>query len=328
MRKVAIVALAFLLTEVLAAQETPLWTVEGPVLTPGPEGSFDEIAVKDPSVVFFNKRWHVFYTARSKDGYTTGYIAAPTLQGLSSAPRHPLPQLKGTSDSYACAPQVFYFKPRGLWYLVLQTRDSNYQPAFTTTKDLENPAAWQPLQPLLIKDEEAKWIDFWVICDKTTAYLFYTRDHREVVVRSTAIENFPAGWSPGQTVFSGIHEAAHVYKLQGREEYRMLYELEDKGLRRFGMARAKHLAGPWEELTDRFACGEQLVFPKGLTAWTDRVSHGEFLRTGFDQHLEIDPENAPLLFQGLSKEESEGPYPMLPWKLGLLERPRAPGVSP
>ena len=67
-----------------------------PVLSAGPNGTFDEIAVKDPSVVYHEGAWHVFYTARGNAAAcSTGYVSAPTLAGLRSAPRHELAAIKG-----------------------------------------------------------------------------------------------------------------------------------------------------------------------------------------------------------------------------------------
>ena len=73
-----------------AENDNNQWSVDSLVLLPGPKGSFDEVAVKDPTVVFYEGTWHVFYTARSKEEYTTGYVSAETLAGLQKAPRHEL----------------------------------------------------------------------------------------------------------------------------------------------------------------------------------------------------------------------------------------------
>ena len=106
-----------------AENDNNQWLVDSLVMLPGPEGSFDEVAVKDPSVVFYDGKWHVFYTARSKEEYTTGYVSAETLAGLQTAPRHELKMIRG-KKRYACAPQVFYYEPQRKWYLIFQTLDS------------------------------------------------------------------------------------------------------------------------------------------------------------------------------------------------------------
>jgi predicted GH43/DUF377 family glycosyl hydrolase len=72
------------------------WQISDPILSPGLKDSFDEVAVKDPSIVFFEGMWHLFYTARSKTEYTTGYVSARELAGLQSAPRHELDMIRGT----------------------------------------------------------------------------------------------------------------------------------------------------------------------------------------------------------------------------------------
>jgi len=77
------------------------WRLEGPVFLPGPAGAFDEVAVKDPSVLFFEGRWHVFYTARGRGEYATGYVAAASLEQLPVAPRHELTTIRGRGSRYA-----------------------------------------------------------------------------------------------------------------------------------------------------------------------------------------------------------------------------------
>lgn len=317
-------AFAFV-ASICVTTEGASWQASGVTLSPGETGTFDETAVKDPSVVFFEGRWHVFYTARGRDDYATGYVSPPRLDTLNTAPRHELKQIRGRSSRYACAPQVFLFEPQGLWYLICQTRDANYLPVYSTSKTISEPDAWSSPQTLLQKDEDAKWIDFWVICDEDTAYLFYTRNHREVVVRTTSLDAFPGGWSDGRVVFDGVHEAVHVYKVLGRDEYRMIYELNGQGVRSFGLARASRLAGPWEKVTDEYAAGTQLSFEQGVAHWTDMVSHGEMIRAGCDQRLEYDASNPVMLIQGRRDNAGDTPYPDLSWSLGLIRREAAGG---
>jgi hypothetical protein len=54
--------------------------------------------------------------------------------------------------------------------------------------------------------------------------------------------------------------------------------------------------------------------------WTDSFSHGELLRVGYDERLEVDPANLRLLFQGVTDERMQGKvYGQIPWQLGILE---------
>jgi hypothetical protein len=298
---------------------THRWEISAPTLCPGPQGAFDEVAVKDPSIVFYDGNWHLFYTARNREEYTTGYVTAGSLADLPAAKRHELKTIRGKSR-YGCAPQVFFFEPQKKWYLIFQNQDSNYQPAFSTTSKIAEPKTWSTPQALISKDTNAKWIDFWVICDSARAFLFYTQGHDAVMVRSTRLESFPTGWSASRKVLDNVHEAVHVYKVKGRREYHMIYELNRDGRRSFGQAVAAHLEGPWTKVTDRYAIGEQLRVVGHVHRWTDMVSHGEVLRCGFNQQLEYEPSGCRWLIQGITKRESNAPYATLPWKLGILTR--------
>lgn len=316
-------SLAFLLlTSAIASagnRHENTWKVSNPILSPGAQGSFDEVSVKDPSVVFYEGKWHVFYTAGGKTEFTTGYVSAEQLTDLQSAQRHELKMIRGKTR-YGCAPQILYYEPQQKWYLIFQNLDSNYQPVFSTTTTISRPDSWSDPAPLITKDTKRKWIDFWVICDEEKAYLFYTEGHNGVMVRSTSLEAFPEGWGKSKKVYDDIHEAAHVYKAKDSREYHMIYELNHGGIRSFGLARASHLEGPWEKVTDCYATGDQLRFDKGTAKWTEMVSHGEVLRSGYNQKLEYDPRNCSWIIQGILNNDNKGPYPSLPYKLGIITK--------
>ncbi len=320
------VVLAVAMAAATAAVGSRQWSVGPVLLHPGANGNFDSVAVKDPSIVRYRGVWHLFYTARDRTEYSLGYITASRLEGFDAAPRHALEQLRGVKSRYAAAPQIFYFEPQKKWYLIFQTADSNYQPVYSTSASIGDPASWSAPRPLVEKHEGGKWIDFWVLCDERQAYLFYTREHREMMMMTARLDSFPSGFSSPRVVFSPVHEAAHVYAVQGsRPLYVMLYEKQQDGLRRFGLARATSPAGPWTVAEASFASGGQLVYLPGRERWTDEVSHGELLRAGYDQRLEISPDQWEFLVQGMPAAEHRGDYPLLPWRLGLL---RSPGGVP
>ncbi len=58
------------------------WILSNPLLYPGEKGSFDEVAVKDPSIVFYEGSWHLFFTARSAKQYTIGHASVDKLTEL------------------------------------------------------------------------------------------------------------------------------------------------------------------------------------------------------------------------------------------------------
>jgi len=138
------------------------WEIGKPIFEKGAKGSFDEVSVKDPSLIFAESGWHLFYTARGNSEYTTAYVSAKDLNVLNTAPRFELKQIRGKTR-YGCAPQVFYFEPQKKWYLIYQNRDSNYQPVFSTNTEISKPELWTTYQNLIQKDSKKKWIDFWVI---------------------------------------------------------------------------------------------------------------------------------------------------------------------
>lgn len=306
--------------EVDSASKPPTWAQ--PVFSFGPEGSFDETAVKDPSIVYADGHWHLFYTARGRGDYSLGYARSSSLDSLRFAERQQLSTLTGAKSTYAAAPQAFYFSPDSLWYLIFQTRDANYQPAYATSPTIGDPESWSEPRPLLLKDDPIKWIDFWVICDADSAFLFYTSHHAVVMLRSTTMDLFPAGWSRPRVVFSGVHEAVHVYRAADSDRFDMIYELNRDGIRSFGLASAPRLSGPWSRRTDAYVTGDQL--PLLARSWTDMASHGEALRRTADERLVYDAERPLWLIQGLSLDAVGGPYEELRWQIGVIE---APSVS-
>ena len=54
--------------------------------------------------------------------------------------------------------------------------------------------------------------------------------------------------------------------------------------------------------------------------WAQSISHGELIRAGFDEQMEIDTDHLQFLFQGARDDQMRGvPYGQIPWRLGLLE---------
>ena len=84
---------------------------------------------------------------------------------------------------------------------------------------------------------------------------------------------------------------------------------------------ADTLAGKWTELAataDKpFAGGINVKVP--ASGWTDSISHGELIRSGYDERLEVDADNLRFLFQGLADKHWGNKYGRLGWRLGLLE---------
>jgi hypothetical protein len=300
------------------------WTLSPPLISPADRPADPCHAIKDPSVVFHAGKWHVFATIRSKiRTHQIEYMSFADWPKANDAPRHVLT----VTDGYFCAPQVFFFTPHRKWYLIYQITDParkpRLQPAFSTSTDVADPKSWSKPTLLFEKDPEGVtgWIDFWVICDDTHARLFFTSLDGRMWRADTGRTDFPHGWGKPQVVLrADIFEAGHTYKVKGRDSYFTFVEAQAGDRRYFKAYGADRLDGGWKPLADTRDAPFAGVANIGKDPWTASVSHGELLRTGTDERLEIDPENVRLLFQGVSDADRKGKkYGDIPWRLGLLD---------
>ncbi|PYJ58202.1 MAG: hypothetical protein DME24_17090 [Verrucomicrobia bacterium] len=268
------------------------WTVGPPLVSPAVRPEDPCQSVKDPSLVRHNGRWHLFCTIRSqKRTHQIEYLSFADWKDADKSERHVLKISKG----YFCAPQVFYFAPQKKWYLICQVNEPSrkpaLQPAFSTTGNPADPDSWSK-PTLLYAQQPARvraWIDFWVICDDARAHLFFTSNDGRMWRAETKMADFPGGWNePAVVLRDDIFEASHTYRLKGLNKFLTVVEAQDGGRR--------------------------------YSHWTDSFSHGELLRDGFDQNLEVDPVNLRFLFQGVTDEAKRGKaYGDIPWRLGILE---------
>lgn len=302
------------------------WQISNPVLSPANRPEDPCYSVKDPTVVWYEDRWHLFCTIRSqKRTHQIEYLSFKNWGEAATAKRHILK----INDGYFCAPQVFYFTPHRKWYLIHQinepSRKPSLQPAFSTSADIGNPESWS--KPALLYKEHPKnvnaWIDFWVICDETKAHLFFTSLDGKMWRSETKLADFPFGWNePAVVLRDDIFEASHTYRLKRSNKYLTVVEAQAEGRRYYKAYLAERLDADWKPV----AATRQKPFASPVNTkhpeqhWTDSFSHGEFLRSGYDEHLEIDPANLRFLFQGVSDTRKAGKiYGEIPWQLGILE---------
>jgi glycosyl hydrolase family 62 len=206
-----------------------------------------------------------------------------------------------------------------------KSRKPELQPAFSTTDDLSQPASWTKPALLFEKqpDNISMWIDFWIICDDTRAYLFFTSLDGQMWRSEARLADFPHGWSQPTVALRGdIFEASHAYRLRGMQKYLTLIEAQADGRRYYKAYVAERLDGAWSPLAATRA--QPFASPTNVhdtgPRWTDSFSHGELIRTGCDQTLEVDPAHLRFVFQGVSDEAMRGkPYGEIPWRLGLVE---------
>ena len=302
------------------------WSISPPLVRPVQRGDETTYSVKDPTIVRYKGRWHLFCTIRGKKrSHQIEYISFDNWNNTDSAERHVLK----LSDGYFCAPQVFYFTPHRKWYMVCQIIDKSrkpaLQPAYSTTKDIDSQNSWT--KPALLfaeqPDNVRMWIDFWVICDDNKAHLFFTSLDGKMWRSETSLTDFPAGWTrPAVVLRADIFEASHTYRLKGMDKFMTVVEAQVGGRRYYKAYLADTLDGQWTPLA---ATREKPFASRANTShasshWTDSFSHGELIRDGCDQSLTVDPANISLLFQGVTDQERKGKkYGEIPWQLGLLK---------
>jgi Glycosyl hydrolase family 62/Cellulose binding domain len=305
------------------------WSSSGVLISPKSD-SHNIIAVKDPSVVFYNGQWHVFAsTVNSSGSYSMEYLHfADWSQAASATPAY-LDQT-AIGAGYKTAPQVFYFAPQKLWYLVYQTGNNA---SYSTNPDITNPAGWSATKnfysgmPSIISQNIGSgfWVDMWVICDSANCYLFSMDDNGHLYRSQTSVANFPNGMSQpviaaSNSTPSRFFEADNVYKVAGSNQYLLIVEaIGSDGRRYFTSYTSNAINGTWTPLASTeanpFARSANVTFSG--TAWTKDFSSGEMIRSGYDQTLTINPCTMQYLYQGLDPSAT-GSYNSLPWRIGLL----------
>ena len=305
------------------------WTSTGPVIVPKSDPTHDLVSVKDPTIVRYGDRWHVFASSVARGGiYGMVYTS---FRDWSEAPNAPLYYMSRTRgfDTYVAAPQVFYFTPQKKWYLLFQSGP----PMFSTADEPGDPTKWTEPAPFFartpaIVEKNGGWLDFWVICDAQRCHLFFSNDHGRWYRSDTAIAKFPYGFSDPVVVLEDadagrVFEACNVYKLGGTGRYLALIEAFDKTSsfhRYFRSWTADDLEGPWTVLHDDarspFAGAENVAFDGA--AWSRDISHGEMIRAGYDETMVIDGTKLQYLYQGVDPAASTADYNAIPWRLGLL----------
>ncbi|MEM9884071.1 MAG: non-reducing end alpha-L-arabinofuranosidase family hydrolase [Planctomycetota bacterium] len=305
------------------------WTTGRPFVRTAEYGQEDWIALKDPSIVRHEGRWHMFCTVRGHErSHAVAYLSFEEFgqaQGVE-------PVIMPMHEGYVAAPQVFYFEPQKKWYMICQAINKQWTPgfrgAYSTTDDPSDPASWTPLRPLdIVRPEkiDKPYLDYWVICDDERAFVFFSSNNGKLWRTETALADFPNGWSFPEVAREGrIFEASHIYKLADRPGYFMVMEaIGQRGRRFFRGFTADRLDGDWSPI-GRDGIYASVTRPEKNNVaqpggrWTDSISHGELLRTGVDQRMEVEL-HAPFVFQGVADDERRGrDYGKIPWSLGLL----------
>jgi hypothetical protein len=304
------------------------WSSSNALISPKSDATHNIAGIKDPSVVFANGRWHVFASVANASGYNLVYLNFTDWSQAGAAAQFYLDRTP-IGSGYRAAPQVFYFAPQNLWYLVYQTGNASY----STNPDISNPNGWSAPRnfyssmPTIISQNIGSgfWVDMWVICDSANCYLYSSDDNGHLYRSQTTLANFPNGFTNTRIELqdanrNNLFEASNVYRVGTSNTYLLLIEaIGSNGRRYFRSWTANGLNGTWQSLaateTNPFARAGNTTFSG--TAWTQDISHGEMIRSGVDQNLAISPCNMRYLYQGLSPTAG-GDYNSLPWRLGML----------
>ncbi|MGC4092982.1 MAG: non-reducing end alpha-L-arabinofuranosidase family hydrolase [Polyangiaceae bacterium] len=306
------------------------WSSTPQLISPVSDATHDLRAVKDPSIVRYNDKWHVYASSVSTAGaYSMVYTSFSDFNEAASAPVYYMNNTPGFAG-YTAAPQLFYFTPQKKWYLVYQAGP----PMFSTADAPDDPTRWTAPAPFFASEpaivkQNGGWLDFWVICDDASCHLFFTNNHGHWYTSKTPIGQFPNGFSDPVVVMqdnnSGrMFEATNVYKMNGTGQYLALIESFDQtsnNKRYFRSWVSNSLDGPW------FPWQASGSFPyAGLsnvhfdgTPWSNDISHGEMIRAGYDEKLAVEPCNMRFLYQGADPNaDNGGDYNKIPWRLGLI----------
>jgi enterochelin esterase-like enzyme len=306
------------------------WTSSGVLVEPVSDDEHKIVSVKDPSVVYHDGKWHIYATtANDRGNWSIVYLSFADWSEAKDAKPYYIDQNPGLRG-YHCAPQVFFFRPHNKWYLIYQSQ----HPQYSTADDLSKPETWTRPEDFYEGRPDGLPrlpIDYWIICDDTHAYLFFTGDNGKVYRSRTTLEEFPKGMSDPETVINEtretVFEGSMTYKIKGTDKYLTL--VEGLGPSRYYRAYlADRLDGEWTPIPGAdtyespFAGPNNVTFAEGVERWTSDISHGELLRDGNDETLTIDPNNMQMLYQGRDPE-SGGEYHALPYRLGLLTQATA-----
>jgi len=310
---------------------TPItWSSSDALISPIANATHPIISVKDPTVVRYNNQWLVYATtADTKGGWNMVYLNFADWNSAASAQPYYMDATAGLSG-YHCAPQLYYFTPQKKWYLIYQSGP----PQYSTNDDPTQPANWTAPASFFSSQPStvANWIDFWTICDAKNCYLFFEGDDGKVYRSSTSISDFPHNFTTPQIILQAasagdLFEASNVYYLKGLNQYLMLIEAMSPadGHRYFRAFVANTLDGDFAPLanansyTAPFLGEANVTFASG-NAWTKDFSHGEMIRTGYDETMTIDPAKLQYLYQGDDPNATSKDYSQAPYKLGLVTR--------
>jgi hypothetical protein len=279
----------------------------------GPKNGWS--AIKDFTHVYYNGQ-HIVYMTYYQGGYKSAAMAPFT--DWSNAK-----DATQTATNTGVAPELMYFSPKKIWVDSKQWC-SNGSFCYMTATDPTKPSTFADKGPLLtetITDQSKAPIDQTLICDDKNCYIFYADDNGRIYRGSMPIGNFPGLFTGTKKILeestpARLFEAVEVYRIKGQQKYLMIVEC---GYPRYFRAfTATDLGGTWTSLVGSDTQASPFAGKNNVTnGWSDDISHGDLVRSTYDETKTIDPCNLQLIYQGY-KPPFSGNYGDTPYQLGLL----------
>ena len=169
---------------------------------------------------------------------------------------------------------------------------------------------FMPMPEILTQNNEIG-IDYWVICDESDCYLFFTALNGKLYRARTAKTSFPSGFEGSVEIVIeesqfALMTGCAVYQMAGTNQYLLLVEAFNGVGDYYRAWTADRLDGTWSPLaateSDAFASLGNL---SGADWPMNGIFQGELLRASSDETMTIDTCNLQFLFTGRVDDNSD-----------------------
>jgi hypothetical protein len=274
------------------------------------------VSIKDFTHVYYNGQHIVHMTY-----YTTGWHSAVMAPFTDWSNANAAAQ---TDAATGVAPELMYYTPKNVWINSKQWCSGGSFCWMESTNPTSGSsfALKGNLLTETITVNAAAPIDHTLICDSTNCYIFYADDAGHIYRGSMAKSSFPGTFSGTKLILSEstaskLFEAVEVYKIKGQQKYLMMVEC---GYPRYFRAfTATSLGGTFTPVGNTINAATPFAGKSNVTGgWSDDISHGDMIRSSYDEYKEIDPCNMQLLYQGVKSGSTYSDYGLAPYQMGLL----------
>lgn len=197
------------------------WTLEPPILQPGPAGSFDEKALWAPHLFHSGSTWFLYYTGVNKAGsQQTGVALSTDLEYWYQVPwpvYHPDPAWAEWSPDYFTHgrdPHVFAYGGKYYMLLTAKTNTNRGAVACAESEDLFN---WTDIGPLYVHDTWHVMESVFLMERGGQFHMFFTEE-QVFGTSHMASDSLFSGWDITNRRLIDVGHAAQVNMTEGGEE--------------------------------------------------------------------------------------------------------------